>query len=118
MEENHLYIIGPGTTTKAVMDNLELGNTLLGVDAVYNRELLGSDLNESQLLRMLQGKNAKIVISVIGNQGYIFGRGNQQISAEVIKIVGRENIFVLATVAKITSLKGVPLFGRYWRYRG
>jgi len=109
MEEDYLYIIGPGTTTKTVMDNLGLGNTLLGVDAVYNRELIGSDLNESQLLELLKGKKAKIVVSIIGSQGYIFGRGNQQISAEVIEIVGRENIFVLATMEKITTLKGAPL---------
>jgi predicted polyphosphate/ATP-dependent NAD kinase len=109
MAEDYLYIIGPGTTTKTVMDHLGLGNTLLGVDAVYNRELMGSDLNESQLLELLRGKKAKIVVSIIGNQGYIFGRGNQQISAEVIEIVGRENIFVLATMVKITTLKGAPL---------
>jgi len=109
MAEDYLYIIGPGTTTKTVMDHLGLGNTLLGVDAVYNRELMGSDLNESQLLELLRGKKAKIVVSIIGSQGYIFGRGNQQISAEVIEIVGRENIFVLATMEKITTLKGAPL---------
>jgi predicted polyphosphate/ATP-dependent NAD kinase len=109
MAEDYLYIIGPGTTTKTVMDNLGLENTLLGVDAVSNRELVGSDLNESQLLELLKGKKAKIVVSIIGSQGYIFGRGNQQISAEVIEIVGRENIFVLATMEKITTLKGTPL---------
>ena len=109
MEEDYLYIFGPGTTTKTVMDNLGLGNTLLGVDAVYNTELIGSDLNESQLLELLKGKKAKIVVSIIGSQGYIFGRGNQQISAEVIELAGRENIFVLASMDKITTLKGAPL---------
>ncbi len=109
MAEDYLYVIGPGTTTKTVMDNLGLENTLLGVDAVTNRELVGSDLNESQLLELLKGKRAKIIVSIIGSQGYIFGRGNQQISAEVIEIVGRENIFVLATMEKITTLKGAPL---------
>lgn len=109
MAEDYLYIIGPGTTTKTVMDHLGLGNTLLGVDAVYNRELMGSDLNESQLLELLRGKKAKIVVSIIGSQGYIFGRGNQQISAEVIKQVGRRNIIILATMEKITTLKEAPL---------
>ena len=109
MAEDYLYVIGPGTTTKTVMDNLGLENTLLGVDAVTNRELVGTDLNESQLLELLKGKKARIVVSIIGSQGYIFGRGNQQISAEVIEIVGRENIFVLATMEKITTLKGSPL---------
>lgn len=109
MEEDYLYIIGPGTTTRTVMEHLGLESTLLGVDTVYNRKLNGSDLNESQLLELLKGKKTKIVVSIIGSQGYIFGRGNQQISAEVIEIVGRENIFVLATMEKITTLKGAPL---------
>ena len=109
MEENYLYFFGPGTTTKSVMDYLGIGGTLLGVDAVLNRELIGSDLNESQLLAMMKGRKAKIVVSIIGSQGYIFGRGNQQISSEVIRVVGRENIYVLGTMEKISTLKGNPL---------
>jgi predicted polyphosphate/ATP-dependent NAD kinase len=110
MENDCLYIVGTGTTTRAVMDHLGLDNTLLGVDAVYNKALVGSDLNEAQLLSMLEGKMAKIIVGVIGNQGYIFGRGNQQISAKVINKVGKDNILVLATLEKIATLKGAPLF--------
>lgn len=109
MEREVLYIIGPGTTTRAVMNQLELPKTLLGVDAVYQKNLAGSDLNEAQLLRLMEGKSTRIIITVIGKQGYLFGRGNQQISAEVIKRMGRENIIVLATMNKILSLNGRPL---------
>lgn len=109
MEDECLYIIGTGTTTRAIMEKLGLRNTLLGVDVVYNKKLIGLDLNESQLLEMIEGKKAKIVVGVIGRQGYLFGRGNQQISAEVIKKVGKENIIVIATMEKILSLRGNPL---------
>jgi predicted polyphosphate/ATP-dependent NAD kinase len=109
MEDDCIYVIGTGTTTRAIMEELGLPNTLLGVDAVYNRKLAGSDLNESQLLEMIQGMKAKIIVSIIGRQGYIFGRGNQQISAEVIKKVGKDNIIVVGTMEKILTLGGEPL---------
>jgi predicted polyphosphate/ATP-dependent NAD kinase len=109
METECLYIIGTGTTTRAVMEQLGLKSTLLGVDAVYNGKLVGSDVNEARLQQMVAGKKAKIVVGVIGRQGYIFGRGNPQISAKVIEKVGKENIIVLATVDKITILRGASL---------
>lgn len=109
MQDDCLYIIGTGTTTRAIMEKLKLPNTLLGVDAVYNGQLIGSDLNESELLKMIEHRKAKIIVSIIGRQGYIFGRGNQQISADVIKKVGKDNIIVIATIEKILTLRGEPL---------
>jgi predicted polyphosphate/ATP-dependent NAD kinase len=109
MQYDYLYIIGSGTTTKAIMKKLGLKYTLLGIDAVYQKKLVGLDLNEEQLLKLIEGKKAKIVVTVIGGQGYIFGRGNQQISAKVIKKIGKENIIVIATTNKILTLQGNPL---------
>lgn len=114
MQKDTCYIIGPGTTTRAVMDTLGLPNTLLGVDAVCNGALLASDLNEAGLLALLdrmdaQGIPSKIVVTVIGGQGYVFGRGNQQISHRVIRRVGRENIIIGATESKMIALNGKPL---------
>ena len=66
-------------------------------------------MNESQLLELLEGRKAKIVVTPIGGQGYVFGRGNQQISPRVIAKVGRENVIVVSTIGKIHSLGGRPL---------
>ncbi len=105
MEEDKVYIIGPGSTIEPIMNKLGLDNTLLGVDMVKNGRILASDANEKRILDLIQGEKAKIVVTVIGGQGYIFGRGNQQISADVIKKVGKDNIIVVATREKIYSLE-------------
>jgi predicted polyphosphate/ATP-dependent NAD kinase len=109
MSAEFYYIIGPGTTTRAVMKKLELENTLLGVDLVYKKKLVGLDVNEAGLLEKIKGKKAKLVITPIGGQGYLLGRGNQQISPEIINGVGKENFIILATAQKINSLSGRPL---------
>jgi predicted polyphosphate/ATP-dependent NAD kinase len=109
MEEDWLYIIGPGTTTRAIMVRLGLPNTLLGVDVVERKKIIANDVNEAQLIRIIDGKKAKIIITPIGGQGYIFGRGNQQISPEIIMRVGSYNIILIATPTKIYSLMLKPL---------
>jgi predicted polyphosphate/ATP-dependent NAD kinase len=109
MEPDCAYIIGPGTTTREVMRVLDLPNTLLGVDVVSNESLVASDVNEGQLLEIIGGQPARIVVTIIGGQGYLFGRGNQQISDRVIERVGRDNIIVIATRAKLFALGGDPM---------
>ena len=109
MMDGTLYIIGPGTTTAAISEELGIENTLLGVDVVRNGDLLAKDATETKLLELTERAPAKIVVSVIGGQGYIFGRGNQQISPHLIRRVGKENIAVVATRSKLLGLGGRPL---------
>jgi len=109
MLDDCCYIIGPGSTTRTIMQELKLPYTLLGVDLVHNRQLIGKDLSESELLQKIQDRPTKLIITPIGGQGYILGRGNQQISPAVIEHVGKENIIIIATAQKIRSLYGRPL---------
>ncbi len=109
MEPTRLYLIGSGTTTGCILGALGLPDTLLGVDAVKGGELLASDLTERQILEILEPGNTTLIVTVVGGQGHIFGRGNQQISPAVLRAIGPENVIVAATPAKLNGLFGRPL---------
>ena len=99
------YILGPGSTVERIAKRLRVKKTLLGVDAVKgDGTLLGRDVNEKALLDLVSRDSTKIVISPIGGQGFLFGRGNQQISPDVICSVGVENITVVGSRSKIEAL--------------
>lgn len=111
VDDEHL-IMGSGSTVDSIMEEMQLQNTLLGVDWVHQQQLLGSDLTEQQLferLCQLEADPVKLVITVIGGQGHIIGRGNQQLSPRVLRKIGRENLWVVATKKKLEALQGRPL---------
>ncbi len=107
MKPDVLYIMGPGTTTRTIGDLLDQKKTLLGVDLFINKKIIAYDVTEKQILEAMKGKAVQIIVTPIGGQGFIFGRGNQQISAQVIHKVGVENIVVVATESKLRSLKSL-----------
>ena len=112
MEDDIHYVMGSGSTVAFVMEQMGLDNTLLGVDIVHQNEVIKSDVTAATLLEYAKdvGKaNIRLVITVIGGQGHILGRGNQQLSPELIRFVGKENIIVVATKTKLQALDGRPL---------
>jgi len=109
MEKETVYVVGPGTTTRPIVEKLGLKKTLLGVDVIQGSSLLVADASERKILEAISGRSAKIIVSIIGGQGFVFGRGSQQISPEVIRSVGRENIVIISTPAKLAFLGGKPL---------
>jgi len=101
----YTYVLGPGSTLERIAKRLRVNKTLLGVDAVKgNGTLLGRDMDQRALLSLVGKSPTKIVISPIGGQGFLFGRGNQQITPEVIRRVGIENIIVVGSRSKIEAL--------------
>jgi len=105
MDKKGIYIIGPGTTTKKFADLLGIKKTLLGVDIYYKGIKVYNDVCEKDILDIIDDeKNVWIIVTPIGRQGILFGRGNQQISPKVIKKVGRENIIVIATYRKLRDI--------------
>jgi len=124
--DEELFLIGSGSTTAFLMEELSLKNTLLGVDLVKKRALLANDVTEAKIWNELQqylckglnkentNKKIKLVITLIGGQGHIFGRGNQQLSPRIIKAIigqegGKNNIVIIATKGKLSSLNNKPL---------
>ena len=109
MDEDTLYVMGSGSTVEAIMHEMGLENTLLGVDLVENQNLVAQDLTAQQLLAITEQRSTKLVITLIGGQGHIFGRGNQQLSPALIRAIGKDNIIVVATKTKLQALNGRPL---------
>ena len=103
-EPNTLFLFGPGSTTEAIAKRLGLEKTLLGIDAFLGRRVLGKDLNERGILAHLERHpRAKLVICPIGAQGFILGRGNLQLSPEVLQRIGVKNVLVVATPGKLDA---------------
>jgi len=100
-----LYIIGAGTTTEAIFRRLGIKKTLLGVDAIRDRMPVAADCDEKTLLRLVEKyPDTRIILSPIGAQGFILGRGNQQISARLVRKIGIKNLIVIATPHKLAEI--------------
>jgi len=116
--EGTRYVLGPGSTLRSVAEQLGVAKTLIGVDVVEldpagRPRLVANDVGDARLAALLEGCPASVVVTPIGGQGFLFGRGNQQIGPDVLRAVlgrgGRDAIIVVATPAKLAALGGRPL---------
>lgn len=110
LEPGVLCLVGTGSTPKAVLDALGLTGSLLGIDAICDGKLVATDLDAQTLPALIEQFPACcLVVTATGGQGFVFGRGNQQLSADVIRRIGVENLVIVATPAKLAALEGRPL---------
>lgn len=109
LETDILYLIGPGSTLRLFLENLGQSGTLLGIDVLRNRKIIDRDLSEAKILQRIQGQRCKLILTPTGGQGALLGRGNQQLSPEVLQKIGKENLIVAATMKKMASFHGAPL---------
>ncbi|MAB97029.1 MAG: ATP-NAD kinase [Pseudomonadaceae bacterium] len=103
------YVFGPGSTLHGLAGNLGLNTTLLGVDVIENGAVLAADVNEMQLYELIAEHPARLLVTAIGGQGHILGRGNQQLSPRVVRAIGLDNLRVVATKRKLATLQGRAL---------
>lgn len=104
MDPDTLYIIGPGTSAGAVIQAAGHTPTVLGIDAMRGGEMVARDVGSAELERLASSGPVRIVLGVTGQQGFLIGRGNQQISPALLKKVGREGLIVLAAEDKLMGL--------------
>ena len=106
LDPDSLYLVGPGTTTARVLSALGLEASPLGVDAVAGGELVGSDVDEEEILRLIGAyPRTKLVLGVIGGQGMLLGRGNQQLGPRVLARVSPEDVTILSSADKLVALR-------------
>lgn len=111
LHSDTLYLVGPGSTTHLFLQELGVEGSLLGVDLLLNNKLLAVDVSATQISAELEKFTGpvKMIITVIGGQGHILGRGNQQFTPEILRRIGKDNIFIVAARGKILALNGRPL---------
>jgi predicted polyphosphate/ATP-dependent NAD kinase len=109
LEPGCAYILGPGSTTWRIKQALGIEGTLIGVDVVRDGELLHRDADETCLLEVVAQDPVRLVLTPIGGQGYLLGRGNQQISPRLLRQIDRERLMVVAVPTKLLSLYAAAL---------
>lgn len=114
METGIYYIIGSGSTTSRLMAELGLAGTQLGIDIIKDGQLIAKDVAEKEILSIIQDQPTKLIVTPMGGQGYLFGRGNQQLSDNVLALIAKDDIIILSTPGKLNTLFGRPL----WIYTG
>ena len=112
-EDSELLVIwGSGGTLRTLGESIGFTITVLGIDVTLGNENIGTDLDENQLIEVINnhksqfGENAKILtlLSPMGGQGFLIGRGNLQLSPTVIRLIGIDNILAIVTPAKLATL--------------
>ncbi len=104
MDPATLYVLGCGETMRRIKRRLGGEGTLLGVDVALDGRLIATDVDEARLLRLTADAPTEVIVSVTGGQGFVFGRGNQQIGARLLERVGRERVTIVTGQRKLTDL--------------
>ncbi len=111
VDDNRLIIWGSGGTLRSIGENLGFDLTTLGIDATVGNGQVGTDLDEAGLIEVLTNHSGKmtLLLSPMGGQGFLIGRGNLQLSPDVIKIIGIDNVLGVVTPSKLLSVRALRI---------
>ncbi len=106
-DPNKLLILGPGSTVKAIAEELGVEKTLLGFDAVLNGRLVARDLWGGEFKRLVEAYRDRkmLVLTPIGGQGFLIGRGNKQLTPDILRLFDKGEILIVSTPRKISKLR-------------
>ncbi len=115
-EDDLMVVWGSGGTLRRMGEHLNQSLTLLGID-IQHGESLHTDLNETELIRIIGGhvdndgqqRPLLLLLSPMGGQGFLIGRGNLQLSPSVLRLVGQTNLLGVATPSKLIGLEAVRI---------
>lgn len=115
MENGVSYVIGSGSTCKAIVRELGFSTPFYGVDVIMNGKLVKENADSSFLTEYVSRNRSKIILTPIGGQGFIVGRGNRQINDDVLKNIGEEDLIVISSAEKIRDLDNLILDSSLWK---
>lgn len=107
MEDGRLLIWGSGGTLRTIGTQVGIKPSVLGIDASVGGEQVGTDLNEVDLLELISGHDGEVTIllSPMGGQGFLIGRGNLQLSPAVLSAAGIDSVLGICTPAKLLTVR-------------
>lgn len=110
LDPQGVVLLGPGSTVATVAERMGLQSTLLGVDIVDGGRAVLADANSRQIRERVADRRTQVIVSPIGGQGVILGRGNQQIDSEILRRLPKDGLLVVGTPSKLASLGGGRLY--------
>ena len=107
VEEDRMIIWGSGGTLRTIGKMLNFNLTTLGIDITVGKSQIATDVNEQQITQHIQSHSGiiSLLLSPMGGQGFLIGRGNLQLSPKVIRMIGIENIIGIVTPSKLLSVR-------------
>ena len=107
IDDRRLIIWGSGGTLRTISNMIGFEGTVLGIDATLGNKQIGTDLNEEQIIKILSSHKGEVtlLLSPMGGQGFLIGRGNLQLSPNVLRKIPIDNILGIVTPAKLISVR-------------